>query len=93
MTSEESKPLIDYLCYHATRPENVYRHVWRAGDYFADNRTTMHKALADFLTQTRHMLSDAPLNSLAYRRQLDNRAAQAFHEFVEILLFSLIRPL
>ena len=58
MTSEESKPLIDYLCYHATRPENVYRHVWRAGDLLCwDNRTTMHVALADFdLTQTRHML-------------------------------------
>ena len=58
MTSEESKPLIDYLCYHATRPENVYRHVWRAGDLLCwDNRTTMHVALADFdLTQTRRML-------------------------------------
>ena len=58
MTNEESKPLIDYLCYHATRPENVYRHVWRAGDLLCwDNRTTMHMALADFdLTQTRHML-------------------------------------
>ena len=58
MTSEESKPLINYLCYHATRPENVYRHVWRAGDLLCwDNRTTMHMALADFdLTQTRHML-------------------------------------
>ena len=43
MTGEESKPLIDYLCYHATRPENVYRHVWRAGDLLCwDNRTTMH---------------------------------------------------
>ena len=58
MTSEESKPLIDYLCYHATRPENVYRHVWRAGDLLCwDNRTTMHMALTDFdLTQSRHML-------------------------------------
>ena len=58
MTSEESKPLIDYLCYHATRPENVYRHVWSVGDLLCwDNRTTMHMALADFdLTQTRHML-------------------------------------
>ena len=58
MTSEESEPLINYLCYHATRPENVYRHVWRAGDLLCwDNRTTMHMALGDFdLTQTRHML-------------------------------------
>ena len=58
MTSEESKPLIDFLCYHATRPENVYRHVWRAGDLLCwDNRTTMHVALTDFdLTQARHML-------------------------------------
>jgi len=58
MTSEESKPLIDFRCYHATRPENVYRNVWRAGDLLCwDNRTTMHLALTDFdLTQARHML-------------------------------------
>ena len=49
MSPEESKPFIEYLCKHATRPENVYRHQWRVGDLVCwDNRTTMHLALGDF---------------------------------------------
>ena len=49
MTAAESQPLIRYLCDHATRAENVYRHNWQVGDLIAwDNRTTMHVALADF---------------------------------------------
>lgn len=49
LTREESTPLVDYLCRHATRHENVYRHTWRPGDLVCwDNRTTMHMALADF---------------------------------------------
>jgi taurine dioxygenase len=58
MTAAESQPLIDFLCGHATDPENVYRHVWRPGDLVCwDNRTTMHVALTDFdQTQPRHML-------------------------------------
>lgn len=58
MTTAESQPLIDFLCRHATRPENVYRHQWREGDLVCwDNRTSMHMALADFdQRQPRHML-------------------------------------
>ena len=57
MTDEESRPLIDYLNRHATRPEFVYRHSWRKNDIVAwDNRCTMHQALGDFdETQRRHM--------------------------------------
>jgi taurine dioxygenase len=57
MTEEESKPLIDYLNRHATRPEFVYRHQWRKHDILVwDNRCTMHQALGDFdETQRRHM--------------------------------------
>ena len=57
MTEEESRPLIDFLVRHATRPEFVYRHQWRADDIVIwDNRCTMHVALADFdETQRRHM--------------------------------------
>lgn len=57
MTEEESKPLIDYLNRHATRPEFVYRHQWRRHDILVwDNRCTMHQALGDFdETQRRHM--------------------------------------
>jgi taurine dioxygenase len=57
LTAEESKPLIRYLCQHATRPEFVYRHQWRKNDILVwDNRCTMHQALGDFdETQLRHM--------------------------------------
>jgi taurine dioxygenase len=58
MSRAESAPIIDYLCRHATRPENVYRHQWRVGDLVCwDNRTTMHLALGDFdPSLPRHML-------------------------------------
>jgi len=57
MTEEESRPLIDYLNRHATRPEFVYRHQWRPHDILVwDNRSTMHQALGDFdQTQSRYM--------------------------------------
>lgn len=57
MTEAESRPLIDFLVRHATRPEFVYRHQWRKNDILVwDNRCTMHQALGDFdETQRRHM--------------------------------------
>jgi taurine dioxygenase len=49
MTEEESRPLIDYLVKHATRPQFVYRHQWRQNDIVLwDNRCTMHIALGDY---------------------------------------------
>ena len=49
MTEEESRPLIDYLVRHATRPQFVYRHQWRQNDIVLwDNRCTMHIALGDY---------------------------------------------
>jgi len=30
MRPDESRPLIDYLVKHATRPQFVYRHQWQA---------------------------------------------------------------
>ena len=58
MSAAESAPIIRYLCDHATRPENVYRHQWRVGDLVCwDNRTAMHLALGDFdPAEPRHML-------------------------------------
>ena len=57
MTEEESRPLIEYLNRHATKPEFVYRHQWQQGDILIwDNRCTMHQALGDFdESQLRHM--------------------------------------
>ena len=57
MTEAESRPLIDYLNRHATRPEFVYRHQWRENDLLVwDNRCALHQALGDFdETQIRHL--------------------------------------
>jgi len=41
----EGRLLLRDLTEHATRPEFVYRHVWRVGDLVIwDNRATMHRA-------------------------------------------------
>jgi alpha-ketoglutarate-dependent 2,4-dichlorophenoxyacetate dioxygenase len=41
----EGRLLLHDLIEHATRPEFVYRHVWRVGDLVIwDNRATMHRA-------------------------------------------------
>lgn len=49
MTPEESKPILDFLYAQATRPENIYRHGWQAGDVVMwDNRVTMHYAVRDY---------------------------------------------
>jgi alpha-ketoglutarate-dependent 2,4-dichlorophenoxyacetate dioxygenase len=42
----EGRLLLRDLIEHATRPEFVYRHAWRVGDFVIwDNRATMHRAL------------------------------------------------
>jgi taurine dioxygenase len=57
MTPEESRPIIDYLCRHATRPRYTYRHQWQVNDIVIwDNRCTMHAALGDYADEhPRHM--------------------------------------
>ena len=42
---EKGRALLDELLAHATQPQFVYRHRWRAGDLILwDNRCTMHRA-------------------------------------------------
>ncbi len=49
MTEDESRPLLEFLHQHATRPENVFRHRWREGDLLLwDNRCAMHYAVYDY---------------------------------------------
>lgn len=49
MTEEESRPLLDYLTAHATRPEFTYRHAWHVHDFVMwDNRCLMHIAVRDY---------------------------------------------
>ena len=49
MTDEESRPLIDYLCSHALRPEFSCRFRWSPGAVAVwDNRVSLHRAVPDF---------------------------------------------
>ena len=49
MRPEESRPLLDYLYAHATRPELCYRHRWRVGDVVMfDNRCLLHYVSVDY---------------------------------------------
>ena len=56
MNEAESKPLLDYLCLHAHRPEFTCRFRWRNGSVaFWDNRCTQHLAVNDAGMSTRVM--------------------------------------
>ena len=56
MTEAESKPLLDFLCQHAHRPEFTCRFRWRTGSMaFWDNRCTQHVAINDAMPARRVM--------------------------------------
>lgn len=49
MTEEESKPLLDYLFHHQSRPEFTCRFAWQAGSLaFWDNRCMLHNPINDY---------------------------------------------
>ena len=57
MTEEESRPIIDFLIKHASRPHFVYRHQWQPDDLLIwDNRCTSHLALGDYDPRNRRHL-------------------------------------
>jgi taurine dioxygenase len=55
-TDAESKPLLDFLYAHASRPEFQTRFAWREGSIaFWDNRATWHLAINDYHGERRLM--------------------------------------
>jgi taurine dioxygenase len=56
MTTDESRPLLEYLWTHASRPEFTCRYRWTPNAVgIWDNRSTLHFALNDYFGQKRHM--------------------------------------
>lgn len=57
LSVDESRPLLQSLLDHATRPQFVYRHVWQKDDIMVwDNRCVLHNAVNDYdRSQLRHM--------------------------------------
>ncbi|MDE2582696.1 MAG: TauD/TfdA family dioxygenase [Rhodospirillales bacterium] len=56
MEDAESRPLIDFLMAHSTRPEFICRFRWETGSLaFWDNRCTQHFAINDYPSETRIM--------------------------------------
>jgi taurine dioxygenase len=57
MENADGNMLLHYLIEHATRPEFIYRHQWRVGDFLLwDNCSVQHQAVSDYkLPLRRHM--------------------------------------
>ncbi len=62
MSTEESDVLLARLVEHSTRPEFVYRHQWRVGDFLMwDNCSTQHRAVMDYALPQRRLMERATL--------------------------------
>jgi taurine dioxygenase len=56
MTEEESRPLLQFLFHHTTRPEFTCRFQWEVGSMALwDNRCAMHNPVNDYHGHTRRM--------------------------------------
>ena len=66
MSYPESKPLIDFLDSHITRPEFTFRHKWQHNDLILwDNRFSLHYPINDFCNQRRLLIRCTALEQAA----------------------------
>jgi taurine dioxygenase len=65
MPEAESRALIDELCAHCTKPDNIYAHNWRVGDVVMwDNSSCTHRATFDYPPETRRLMRRATVSRL-----------------------------
>ncbi len=66
LSAEESGRVLNLLFEHVSRPEFVYRHQWRAGDFLIwDNCSTQHKAVFDYALPQRRRMERTTLTGTA----------------------------
>jgi taurine dioxygenase len=68
MTDSESRPLLEELFAHCTKPQFIYRHKWHVGDLVMwDNCLVIHNAIGDYKLPLRRLLRKTTLEgSLAF---------------------------
>lgn len=66
LPAEESERVLNRLFEHVSRPEFIYRHKWRAGDFLIwDNCSTQHKAVFDYTLPQRRRMERTTLSGTA----------------------------
>jgi len=66
LPAEESERVLNLLFEHVSRPEFIYRHKWRAGDFLIwDNCSTQHKAVFDYALPQRRRMERTTLTGTA----------------------------
>ncbi|MEH3123642.1 MAG: TauD/TfdA family dioxygenase [Sphingomonas phyllosphaerae] len=76
LNTADSQRLFSILQDHITKPENVVRWRWQAGDVAIwDNRSTQHRAIADFGLQRRHLRRATVAGDVP--RGIDGRTSRA----------------
>ncbi|MGA0024052.1 MAG: TauD/TfdA dioxygenase family protein [Burkholderiales bacterium] len=66
LPQDESERILNLLFEHVSRPEFVYRHQWRAGDFLIwDNCSTQHRAVFDYALPQRRRMERTTLTGTA----------------------------
>ncbi len=66
LAADESERMLKLLFEHVSRPEFIYRHQWRAGDFLIwDNCATQHRAVFDYALPQRRRMERTTLTGTA----------------------------